>query len=50
MKVFQNSAAQGEGVLGTALTLVCGVEVGTLDYTLCELVTPENIDQYMTPN
>lgn len=48
--VFQNAAAQGAGGLDTALRLARGEEVPVEVYIPFELVTPANIDQYLTAN
>jgi len=48
--VFQNAAGQGSGALNAALTLARGGEVDQKVYIPFELVTPANIDAYMTAN
>ena len=48
--VFQNAAAQGSGALDAALKLARGEAVEQKVYVPFELVTPENIDQYLQSN
>jgi inositol transport system substrate-binding protein len=48
--VFQNAAAQGSGSVDTALKLAKGEKVETLVWVPFELVTPENMDQYLSKN
>ncbi|PQO23842.1 rhizopine-binding protein [Rhodobacteraceae bacterium WD3A24] len=48
--VFQNSAGQGEGAVDTALALARGEDVARTIYVPFELVTPENMDDYMQAN
>ncbi|EYD77379.1 Inositol transport system sugar-binding protein [Rubellimicrobium mesophilum DSM 19309] len=48
--VFQNAAGQGKGALDAALALARGEPVEQKVYVPFELVTPENIDQYLTQN
>lgn len=48
--VFQNGAAQGAGAVDTALALARGEEIESKVYIPFELVTPDNIDSYMTSN
>jgi inositol transport system substrate-binding protein len=48
--VFQNAAGQGQGALDAALALARGETVEQKVYIPFELVTPENIDQYLTQN
>ncbi len=48
--VFQNAAGQGEGAVDTALKLARGEEVNQKVYIPFELVTPGNIDEYMSAN
>ena len=48
--VFQNAEAQGGGALGTALELVRGEDVDQKVYIPFELVTPSNMDEYMSAN
>lgn len=48
--VFQNAAGQGAGALDAALRLAKGEEVDQKVYIPFELVTPANIDNYMTKN
>lgn len=45
--VFQNAAGQGEGAVDAALKLARGEEVESKVYVPFELVTPENIDNYL---
>ena len=48
--VFQNAAGQGQGALDAALALARGEAVEQKVYVPFELVTPSNIDQYMSAN
>jgi inositol transport system substrate-binding protein len=48
--VFQNAAAQGGGALDAAVKLAAGEAVDQKVYVPFELVTPTNIDQYLTKN
>jgi len=48
--VFQNAAAQGQGAVDTALKLVKGEKVESMVWVPFELVTPANMDQYMSKN
>jgi inositol transport system substrate-binding protein len=48
--VFQNAAAQGGGALDAAVKLAKGEAVDQKVYVPFELVTPANIDQYLTKN
>lgn len=48
--VFQNAAAQGSGALDAAVKLARGEPVEQKVYIPFELVTPANIDQYLTKN
>ena len=48
--VFQNAAGQGQGALDAALALARGEAVEQKVYVPFELVTPSNIDQYLTQN
>lgn len=48
--VFQNAAAQGSGAVDAALKLAKGEKLGNAVWVPFELVTPENIDQYMGQN
>ncbi len=48
--VFQNAAGQGKGALDAALALAKGDHVEKKVYVPFELVTPANIDQYMSKN
>ncbi len=48
--VFQNAAAQGGGALDAALKLAAGEDVEQKVYVPFELVTPDNIDDYLSKN
>lgn len=48
--VFQNAAAQGQGAVDTALAVAKGDKVDPYVWVPFELVTPENIDKYMSKN
>ncbi|MCB6179912.1 substrate-binding domain-containing protein [Rhodobacter sp. Har01] len=48
--VFQNAAAQGAGALDAATKLAAGEAVEQKVYIPFELVTPANIDTYLTKN
>lgn len=48
--VFQNAAAQGSGSLGAALSLARGETVEKAVWVPFELVTPANIDNYLSKN
>jgi inositol transport system substrate-binding protein len=48
--VFQNAAGQGQGAVDAALKLARGEPVEQKVYIPFELVTPENIDNYMSKN
>ena len=48
--VFQNAAAQGGGALDAALKLAKGETVGNAVWVPFELVTPDNIDNYLSKN
>ena len=48
--VFQNAAAQGGGALQAALSLAKGEAVDQKVYVPFELVTPANIDNYLSKN
>ena len=48
--VFQNAAGQGKGALDAALALARGEAVEPAVWVPFELVTPENIDQYLSQN
>ncbi len=48
--VFQNAAAQGGGALDAALKLAKGESVEKKVYVPFELVTPDNIDNYLKKN
>ncbi|PDT11408.1 rhizopine-binding protein [Rhizobium sp. J15] len=45
--VFQNAAAQGAGAVDAALKLAQGEKVPRENYIPFELVTPQNVDQYL---
>jgi inositol transport system substrate-binding protein len=48
--VFQNAAAQGSGAVDTALKLAAGEKVESMVWVPFELVTPANMDQYLSKN
>ena len=48
--VFQNAAAQGGGALDAAVKLAAGEAVDQTVWVPFELVTPENIDNYLAKN
>jgi inositol transport system substrate-binding protein len=48
--VFQDAAGQGKGALDTALSLAKGTKVDKAVWVPFQLVTPENIDTYMSKN
>jgi len=48
--VFQNAAGQGHGALDAAMTLAAGGKVDKKVYVPFELVTPANMDQYVSKN
>jgi inositol transport system substrate-binding protein len=48
--VFQNAAAQGSGAVDAALKLAKGEKLGKVVWIPFELVTPANIDKYMSKN
>ncbi|WP_424990959.1 sugar ABC transporter substrate-binding protein [Fluviibacterium sp. S390] len=48
--VFQNAAGQGSGALNAAIALANGEEVAQKVYIPFELVTPANIDDYLSQN
>lgn len=48
--VFQNAAAQGQGSLDAALALARGGDLPNVVWIPFELVTPANIDEYLTRN
>ena len=48
--VFQDAAGQGKGALDAALALARGEEVEQKVYVPFQLVTPANIDQFLTSN
>ncbi|WP_404405266.1 sugar ABC transporter substrate-binding protein [Pelagibacterium halotolerans] len=48
--VFQNAAGQGQGAVDAALALAAGEDVEQKVWVPFELVTPENIDQYLDKN
>ena len=50
LAVFQNAAGQGKGALDAAMTLASGGTVEKKVYVPFELVTPENMDQYVSKN
>lgn len=48
--VFQNAAAQGSGAVDTALKLAKGESVESMVWIPFELVTPANMEQYLSKN
>lgn len=48
--VFQNAKAQGEGALNAALALAKGEEVDRTVWVPFELVTPDNVAEYLAKN
>jgi inositol transport system substrate-binding protein len=48
--VFQNAAAQGTGALNAALALARGEDVAQKVFIPFELVTPDNLDNYLSKN
>ena len=50
ISVFQNAAAQGGGALDAAVKLAAGEAVDQKVYIPFELVTPANIDGYLSKN
>jgi len=50
VSVFQNAAGQGKGSIDTALKLARGEDVDQKVWVPFELVTPENLDQYLSKN
>ncbi|HET6158693.1 MAG TPA: sugar ABC transporter substrate-binding protein [Dongiaceae bacterium] len=48
--VFQNAAAQGSGAVDTAVKLAKGEKVDQLVWVPFELVTPDNMDKYLSKN
>ena len=48
--VFQNAAGQGQGAVDTALKLAKGEKVESYVWVPFELVTPANMDKYVTKN
>lgn len=48
--VFQDAAGQGKGALDAAMTLASGGTVEKKVYIPFQLVTPDNMDQYMAKN
>ena len=48
--VFQNAAGQGSGALNAAIALANGEDVDQKVYIPFELVTPANIDNYLSKN
>jgi ABC-type sugar transport system substrate-binding protein len=48
--VFQDAAGQGKGAVDTALALTKGQKVEKAVWVPFQLVTPENMDQYMSKN
>jgi inositol transport system substrate-binding protein len=50
VSVFQNAAGQGQGAVDTALKLAKGEQVESYVWVPFELVTPANMDKYVTKN
>ena len=50
VSVFQNAAGQGKGAVDTALKLANGEQVESFVWVPFELVTPANMDKYVTKN
>ena len=50
VSVFQNAAAQGSGAVDTALKMAKGEKVEANVWVPFELVTPANLDKYMSKN
>jgi len=48
--VFQNAAGQGKGAVDAALKLIAGEPVEHKVYIPFELVTPANMNEYVTKN
>jgi ABC-type sugar transport system substrate-binding protein len=48
--VFQNAAAQGSGAVDAALRLAAGEKLGNVVWVPFELVTPANIENYLSKN
>ena len=48
--VFQDAAGQGKGALDAAMTLASGGKVDKKVYIPFQLVTPDNMDQFMSKN
>ena len=48
--VFQDAAGQGGGAVDAAMKLAKGEKVETKVWVPFELVTPANMDQYITKN
>ncbi len=48
--VFQNAAGQGSGALNAALSLAAGEDVPQIVYVPFELVTPANVNKYLSRN
>ncbi len=48
--VFQDAAGQGKGAVDTAVKLVAGEKVDAKVYIPFQLVTPENMEQFMSKN
>ncbi len=48
--VFQDAAGQGKGAVDTAVKLVAGEKVDPKVYIPFQLVTPENMEQFMSKN
>jgi inositol transport system substrate-binding protein len=48
--VFQDASGQGSGALNAAVALARGEDVEQKVYIPFQLVTPENIDQFLSKN
>jgi len=48
--VFQDAAGQGKGALDAALALAAGKKVDRTVFVPFQLVTPDNMAQFMTKN
>jgi ABC-type sugar transport system substrate-binding protein len=48
--VFRNAAAQGAGAVDAALKLAKGEDVKSMIWIPFEVVTPSNMDQYLSKN
>ena len=48
--VFQNAAGQGQGAVDTAMKIINGEKVPSMVWIPFELVTPANVDKYLSKN